>query len=176
MASLSEQETLGLPRAPQAFTCCLTSSFYKMALRARQASLLHRGKLRMKITFRIPSFAAQVVIESDLYTTRPLELLPHRSERRDGEARRPGRFQNARQQGPHPAKTPTRPGTCVAARVPGTALGGTGPLRAAATVSTSPQWSALASSGAPRGACAAPALTARALGPRRAAPAKPLLP
>uniref|UniRef100_A0A8W4FAV7 Vexin n=1 Tax=Sus scrofa TaxID=9823 RepID=A0A8W4FAV7_PIG len=51
-----------------------------------------------------------VVIESDLYTTRPLELLPHRSERRDGEARRPGRFQNARQQGPHPAKTPTRPG------------------------------------------------------------------
>uniref|UniRef100_A0A4X1UVH8 Vexin n=2 Tax=Sus scrofa TaxID=9823 RepID=A0A4X1UVH8_PIG len=50
-----------------------------------------------------------VVIESDLYTTRPLELLPHRSERRDGEARRPGRFQNARQQGPHPAKTPTRP-------------------------------------------------------------------
>lgn len=82
----------------------------------------------MKITFRIPSFAAQVVIESDLYTTRPLELLPHRSERRDGEARRPGRFQNARQQGPHPAKTPTRPGTCVAARVPGTALGALGHL------------------------------------------------
>uniref|UniRef100_A0A8C3YIM8 Vexin n=1 Tax=Catagonus wagneri TaxID=51154 RepID=A0A8C3YIM8_9CETA len=51
-----------------------------------------------------------VVIESDLYTPRPLELLPHRSERRDGEARRPGRFQNARQQGAHPAKTPTRPG------------------------------------------------------------------
>ncbi|XP_057591765.1 vexin [Hippopotamus amphibius kiboko] len=50
-----------------------------------------------------------VVIESDLYPPRPLELLPHRSDRRDGEGRRSGRFQNARLQGSHPAKTPARP-------------------------------------------------------------------
>ncbi|XP_004697594.1 vexin [Echinops telfairi] len=53
-----------------------------------------------------------VVIESDLYASRPLELLPHRSDRlhgRDSEACRFGRLQNARQQGPHPAKTPVRP-------------------------------------------------------------------
>ncbi|XP_049710076.1 vexin [Loxodonta africana] len=56
--------------------------------------------------------AKNVVIESDLYAPRPLELLPHRSDRlqgRDGEARRFGRLQNARQQGPHAAKTPARP-------------------------------------------------------------------
>ncbi|XP_058384997.1 vexin [Diceros bicornis minor] len=50
-----------------------------------------------------------VVIESDLYAPRPLELLPHRSERRDGDGRRSGRLQSARPQGPHPAKTPARP-------------------------------------------------------------------
>lgn len=50
-----------------------------------------------------------VVIESDLYAPRPLELLPHRTDRRDGEGRRSGRFQNPRLQGPHPAKTPARP-------------------------------------------------------------------
>ncbi|XP_055287687.1 vexin [Moschus berezovskii] len=50
-----------------------------------------------------------VVIESDLYAPRPLELLPHRTDRHDGEGRRSGRFQNPRLQGPHPAKTPSRP-------------------------------------------------------------------
>lgn len=51
-----------------------------------------------------------VVIESDLYTSRPLELLPHRSDRRDaGEGRRFRRLQNARPPGAHPAKTPSRP-------------------------------------------------------------------
>ncbi|KAI4581963.1 hypothetical protein MJG53_009488 [Ovis ammon polii x Ovis aries] len=50
-----------------------------------------------------------VVIESDLYAPRPLELLPHRTDRRDGEGRRSGRFQNPRLQSPHPAKTPARP-------------------------------------------------------------------
>lgn len=82
-----------------------------------------------------PSSPPQVVIESDLYTSRPLELLQHRSDHRDGEARRSSCFQNARPQGAHPAKTPARPGTCVTARVPGTSLGGSGPLRAAAAVS-----------------------------------------
>ncbi|XP_012409891.1 vexin [Trichechus manatus latirostris] len=53
-----------------------------------------------------------VVIESDLYAPRPLELLPHGGDRLhalDGQARRFGRLQNARQQGPHSAKTPARP-------------------------------------------------------------------
>uniref|UniRef100_A0A8D2JN22 Vexin n=1 Tax=Sciurus vulgaris TaxID=55149 RepID=A0A8D2JN22_SCIVU len=51
-----------------------------------------------------------VVIESDLYTSWPLELLPHCSDRRDaGEGRRFGRLQNARPPGAHPAKTPSRP-------------------------------------------------------------------
>ncbi|XP_025726454.1 vexin [Callorhinus ursinus] len=53
-----------------------------------------------------------VVIESDLYTPRPLELLPHRSDRsdrRDGEGRRAGRLHGARPQGPHLAKAPARP-------------------------------------------------------------------
>ncbi|DAA22720.1 vexin [Bos indicus] len=50
-----------------------------------------------------------VVIESDLYAPRPVELLPHRTDRRDGEGRWSGRFQNPRLQGPHPAKTPARP-------------------------------------------------------------------
>uniref|UniRef100_A0A7N5JKT8 Vexin n=1 Tax=Ailuropoda melanoleuca TaxID=9646 RepID=A0A7N5JKT8_AILME len=50
-----------------------------------------------------------VVIESDLYTPRPLELLPHRSDRRDGEGRRSGRLHGARPQGPHLAKAPARP-------------------------------------------------------------------
>ncbi|KAM6215617.1 vexin [Rhynchocyon petersi] len=52
-----------------------------------------------------------VVIESDLYSSRPLELQPHRSDRLhrlDSEARRFGRLQNAPQQGPHPSKTPGR--------------------------------------------------------------------
>ncbi|KAF7475273.1 Hypothetical predicted protein [Marmota monax] len=53
----------------------------------------------------------QVVIESDLYTPRPLELLPHRSDRRDAvDGRRFGRLQNARPPGAHPTKTPARPG------------------------------------------------------------------
>ncbi|XP_065751747.1 vexin [Phocoena phocoena] len=53
--------------------------------------------------------AKNVVIESDLYTSRPLELLQHRTDHRDGEARRSSCFQNARPQGAHPAKTPARP-------------------------------------------------------------------
>ncbi|KAM9198024.1 vexin [Dugong dugon] len=53
-----------------------------------------------------------VVIESDLYAPRPLELLPHGSDRLhalDGQALRFGRLQNAQQQGPRSAKTPARP-------------------------------------------------------------------
>ncbi|KAM4822928.1 vexin isoform X2 [Ictidomys tridecemlineatus] len=51
-----------------------------------------------------------VVIESDLYTPRPLELLPHRSDRRDAvDGRRFGRLQNTRPPGAHPTKTPARP-------------------------------------------------------------------
>lgn len=50
-----------------------------------------------------------VVIESDLYPPRPLELLPHRTDRWDtGDVRRFGRVQNARPRA-HPTKTPTRP-------------------------------------------------------------------
>lgn len=93
-----------------------------------------------------PSSPPQVVIESDLYTSRPLELLQHRTDHRDGEARRSSCFQNARPQGAHPAKTPARPGTCVTARVPGTSLGGSGPLRAAAAVSANWLVRALATS------------------------------
>ncbi|XP_008573964.1 PREDICTED: uncharacterized protein C8orf46 homolog [Galeopterus variegatus] len=52
-----------------------------------------------------------VVIESDLYTHRPLELLQHRSDRRDvGDSLRFSRLQSARPPGAHPAKTPARPG------------------------------------------------------------------
>nr|XP_019581889.1 PREDICTED: uncharacterized protein C8orf46 homolog [Rhinolophus sinicus] len=50
-----------------------------------------------------------VVIESDLYPPRPLELLPFRGDCREGEGRRSGRLQSPWQQGPHPAKTPSRP-------------------------------------------------------------------
>ncbi|KAM5281313.1 vexin [Ctenodactylus gundi] len=51
-----------------------------------------------------------VVIESDLYPPRPLELLPHRTDRRDaGDSRRLSRLQNARPPGAHPTKTPARP-------------------------------------------------------------------
>lgn len=50
-----------------------------------------------------------VVLESDLYPPRSLELLPHRSDRRDFEGHRPGRLQSMWQQGLHPAKTPARP-------------------------------------------------------------------
>ncbi|KAF6323871.1 vexin [Rhinolophus ferrumequinum] len=50
-----------------------------------------------------------VVIESDLYPPRPLELLPLRGDCREGEGRRSGRLQSPWQQGPHPAKTPARP-------------------------------------------------------------------
>lgn len=50
-----------------------------------------------------------VVIESDLYPPRPLELLPHRTDRWDtGDVRRFGRVQNARPRA-HTTKTPTRP-------------------------------------------------------------------
>ncbi|XP_062935162.1 vexin [Cynocephalus volans] len=52
-----------------------------------------------------------VVIESDLYTHRPLELLQHRSDRRDvGDSLRFSRLQSARPPGAHPAKNPARPG------------------------------------------------------------------
>ncbi|XP_017532751.1 vexin isoform X1 [Manis javanica] len=51
-----------------------------------------------------------VVIESDLYAPRPLELLQHRSDRLEGEGCRAGRFQHTWQQVPHPAKAPARPG------------------------------------------------------------------
>ncbi|MBZ3882576.1 hypothetical protein SUZIE_168630 [Sciurus carolinensis] len=51
-----------------------------------------------------------VVIETDLYTSRPLELLPHHSDLRDaGEDHRFRRLQNARPPGAHPAKTHSRP-------------------------------------------------------------------
>lgn len=50
-----------------------------------------------------------VVIESDLYSPRPLELLPHRSDRRAGEGRRSSRLQSSWQQGPHATKNPARP-------------------------------------------------------------------
>ncbi|KAI2550180.1 C8orf46 isoform 13 [Pan troglodytes] len=51
-----------------------------------------------------------VVIESDLYTHQPLELLPHRGDRRDpGDRRRFGRLQTARPPTAHPAKASARP-------------------------------------------------------------------
>ncbi|XP_006880488.1 PREDICTED: uncharacterized protein C8orf46 homolog [Elephantulus edwardii] len=53
-----------------------------------------------------------VVIESDLYMPRPLELQSHRSDCLhclDSEARRFGRLQTAQQQGPHSTKNPARP-------------------------------------------------------------------
>lgn len=50
-----------------------------------------------------------VVIESDLYSPRPLELLPHRSDRRAGEGRRSSRLQSSWQQGPHATKNSARP-------------------------------------------------------------------
>ncbi|XP_036120052.1 vexin [Molossus molossus] len=49
-----------------------------------------------------------VVIESDLYPSRPLELLPRRSDRCETEGHRLGWLQSSRQQGPHPTKTPAR--------------------------------------------------------------------
>ncbi|XP_054446018.1 vexin [Pteronotus mesoamericanus] len=51
-----------------------------------------------------------VVTESDLHSPRPLERLPHRSDRPDSEGRRAGRLQSSWQQGLHPAKTPARAG------------------------------------------------------------------
>ncbi|XP_055402118.1 vexin [Bubalus kerabau] len=65
------------------------------------------GRRRVKSSQHL--LTKNVVIESDLYAPRPLELLPHRTDRRDGESRWSGRFQNPRLQGPHPAKTPARP-------------------------------------------------------------------
>ncbi|XP_031222666.1 vexin [Mastomys coucha] len=56
--------------------------------------------------------AKNVVIESDLYPPRPLELLPQRCERRDTGDRRwlqTGRLQTARPPGAHPNKPPARP-------------------------------------------------------------------
>lgn len=53
--------------------------------------------------------ALQVVIESDLYAPRPLELLPQRCERPQTSDRRFGRLQTARPPGTHPTKTPIRP-------------------------------------------------------------------
>ncbi|XP_028720368.1 vexin [Peromyscus leucopus] len=50
-----------------------------------------------------------VVIESDLYAPRPLELLPQRCERPQTSDRRFGRLQTARPPGTHPTKTPIRP-------------------------------------------------------------------
>ncbi|XP_030650809.1 vexin [Nomascus leucogenys] len=51
-----------------------------------------------------------VVIESDLYTHQPLELLPHRGDRRDtGDSRRFGRLQTARPPTAHPTKASARP-------------------------------------------------------------------
>ncbi|KAM4865201.1 vexin isoform 2-T2 [Thomomys bottae] len=67
----------------------------------------------MKILkFSPPSFLPKVVIESDLYTPRALELLPYRGDRRGdaGDSHRFGRLQTARPPGAHPSKTPTRPG------------------------------------------------------------------
>ncbi|KAK2095703.1 hypothetical protein P7K49_027119 [Saguinus oedipus] len=52
----------------------------------------------------------QVVIESDLYTHQPLELLPHRGDRRDPvDGRRFGRLQTGRPPTAHPAKALARP-------------------------------------------------------------------
>ncbi|KAG8513874.1 Vexin [Galemys pyrenaicus] len=64
------------------------------------------GRRRVKSSQHI--LTKNVVIESDLYAPRPLELLPHRRDRSDCEARRSGKFQNTGQQGPHQAKVPTR--------------------------------------------------------------------
>ncbi|XP_012518620.1 PREDICTED: uncharacterized protein C8orf46 homolog [Propithecus coquereli] len=51
-----------------------------------------------------------VVIESDLYAHRPLELLQHRGDRRDaGDSRRVGRLQTGRPPGAPPAKSLARP-------------------------------------------------------------------
>uniref|UniRef100_A0A8D2BAF8 Vexin n=1 Tax=Sciurus vulgaris TaxID=55149 RepID=A0A8D2BAF8_SCIVU len=51
-----------------------------------------------------------MVIESDLYTPRPLELLPHHIDHLDAsEGHRFVRLQNARPPRAHPAKTPARP-------------------------------------------------------------------
>uniref|UniRef100_A0A2I3GGJ6 Vexin n=1 Tax=Nomascus leucogenys TaxID=61853 RepID=A0A2I3GGJ6_NOMLE len=58
----------------------------------------------------IPSKTKNVVIESDLYTHQPLELLPHRGDRRDtGDSRRFGRLQTARPPTAHPTKASARP-------------------------------------------------------------------
>uniref|UniRef100_A0A2K5CWP7 Vexin n=1 Tax=Aotus nancymaae TaxID=37293 RepID=A0A2K5CWP7_AOTNA len=56
-----------------------------------------------------------VVIESDLYTHQPLELLPHRGDRRDpGDSRRFGRLQTGRPPTAHPAKALARPDSASA--------------------------------------------------------------
>lgn len=78
-----------------------------------------------------------MVIESDLYSPRPLELLPHRSDRRAGEGRRSGRLQSSWQQGPHAGKNPARPGMHPLARVSCTSLGDDNTLRAAAAAAVS---------------------------------------
>ncbi|XP_006090673.1 uncharacterized protein C8orf46 homolog [Myotis lucifugus] len=54
-----------------------------------------------------------VVIDSDLYASRPLELLPRRTDHRDCEGPRFSRLHSSWQPGPHPAKTPARPGMCT---------------------------------------------------------------
>lgn len=50
-----------------------------------------------------------VVIDSDLYASRPLELLPRRTDRRACEGPRFSRLHSSWQPGPQPAKTPARP-------------------------------------------------------------------
>lgn len=73
-----------------------------------------------------PSSSPQVVIESDLYAPRPLELLPH-TDRRDGEGRRsePSRTRGCRV----PIhQDSARPGRCIPAlRGAGASLRGSDP-------------------------------------------------
>nr|KAF6301039.1 vexin [Myotis myotis] len=50
-----------------------------------------------------------VVIDSDLYASRPLELLPRRTDRQACEGPRFSRLHSSWQPGPHPPKAPARP-------------------------------------------------------------------
>ncbi|XP_003797291.1 uncharacterized protein C8orf46 homolog [Otolemur garnettii] len=67
------------------------------------------GRRRVKSSQHL--LTKNVVIESDLYSHRPLELLQHRGDRRDTvDGRRVGRLQTARPPGVPPAKALPRPG------------------------------------------------------------------
>ncbi|XP_011796282.1 PREDICTED: uncharacterized protein C8orf46 homolog isoform X1 [Colobus angolensis palliatus] len=98
----------------EVFTTVIPSKVSSPARRRAKSSqhLLTKNEIRSKTSsgcLKPWIVLNPVVIESDLYTHQPLELLPHRGDRRDpGDGRRFGRLQTARLPTAHPTKTSAR--------------------------------------------------------------------